>query len=81
MVNYSPETKKSNMDIDIDWFEGYFEAKTREDKIKWLKEQVLYYDKGNDGGASFALRAHHFYGILSQKLQQLNSFEELKINK
>lgn len=69
------------MEVDIDWFEGYFEAKTREEKIKWLKEKVLYYNKEKDGGASFALRAHHFYGMVAQKLQQLNSFEELEINK
>jgi len=66
------------MEIDIDWFEGYHEAKTREEKIKWLEEKELYY---KNAGGTFTHRAHQFYGILSQKLRELTSFEELEINK
>ena len=69
------------MEIDIDWFEGYFEAKTREEKIEWLKTKELKYARGNNSGASFTPRAHQFYGILSHKLHELTSFDELEINK
>jgi len=65
------------MEIDINWFEEYFEAKTKEEKIEWLKNKHLKYVKGKEGGASFTSRAHLFYGILSQKLHELNSFDEL----
>lgn len=61
------------MEIDIDWFEGYFEAKTIEEKIKWLKTTDLKY---TNAAGDFTPRAHHFYGIVVQKLQELTTREE-----
>lgn len=53
---------------DIDWFEGYFTARTREEKIEWLKNKHLKYVKS---GASFTSRAHQFYGMVQHKLEEL----------
>jgi len=59
------------MEIDIDWFEGYFKAKTKEEKIKWLSEKQLNFENAS---ANFTPRAHQFYSILNQKLHELTSF-------
>jgi len=58
------------MEIDIDWFEGYFEAKTKEAKIEWLNTTNLRY---TNAGGNFTTRAHHFYSIVKQKLSVLTS--------
>lgn len=56
------------MKLDIDWFEGYFTAKTKEEKIKWLETTNLKYTSAH---GTFTDRAHEFYGIVAYKLSQL----------
>jgi hypothetical protein len=60
---------------DIDWFEEYFKIETKEEKIKWLKEKHLHYVKGKNNNMTFTTRAHQFYGMLNQKLQELTNNE------
>lgn len=66
------------MHIDIDWFEEYFNCKTKEEKIEWLKNKHSSYKEAT---GHFTDRAHLFYAIIAQKLSELNSFNEINPKK